>query len=574
MLFKVFKIFASNIFSFNGLLSESEKKSKIILRAVLIGITFLYIAVIYGAMYIYTMITTYKNLKITGQTELMPVICFVMASVLVFVIGFLSVANNYFTGKGEEELLSMPLKPVEIFGAKIGVSFITDSILGMLILAAGGVIFGYNEGLLSNPSFYVGLLVSVLTVSIVLVYIIYLLLVLVLFFIPALRKKSLLNWLAIFSVLIFVSIYSFLSTRVDFASNSEQNMKNAVLLANLARRLVNTLPFIKWLSSALIGDWAAILMLTVTFILVTFAFIPLTATLYVRTLNGFTDVKTKKLSEVQAEKILKRDAKAGSVTKALFLRDVRTVFREPTFFSNGPLALVLLPLIILISFWFGVRNSGGMELSDLRFKLSVFFLSADFITLEKVRYFIILGGSAAAIFLANSTNVASTSFSREGKAFYCLKAMPIKKDSIIFVKFIHAFLYSIIAFFIVALQMLFAAAYLQIPFSVKEKLLIFFSIFIIESLFSSILIFLEMLIDTLHPKLEWENPVAAFKQNLNTIFSIFLTMGLIVLFLLLGIIVFPKNNIGLIILILFLILIAIPLGLCYWKYAVKKIDRM
>lgn len=574
MLFKVFKIFASNIFSFNGLLSESEKESKTILRAVLIGITFLYIAVIYGAMYIYTMITTYKNLKITGQTELMPVICFVMASVLVFVIGFLSVANNYFTGKGEEELLSMPLKPVEIFGAKIGVSFITDSILGMLILATGGVIFGYNEGLLSNPSFYVGLLISVLTVSITLVYIIYLLLVLVLFFIPALRKKSLLNWLAIFSVLIFVSIYSFLSTRVDFASNSEQNMKNAVLLANLARRLVNTLPFIKWLSSALIGDWTAILMLTVTFILVTFVFIPLTATLYVRTLNGFKDVKTKKLSEVQAEKILKRDAKAGSITKALFLRDVRTVFREPTFFSNGPLALVLLPLIILISFWFGVRNSGGMELSDLRFKLSVFLLSADFITLEKVRYFIILGGSAAAIFLANSTNVASTSFSREGKSFYCLKAMPIKKDSIIFVKFIHAFLYSIIAFFIVALQMLFAAAYLQIPFSVKEKLLIFFSIFIIESLFSSILIFLEMLIDTLHPKLEWENPVAAFKQNLNTIFSIFLTMGLIVLFLLLGIIVFPKNNIGLIILILFLILIAIPLGLCYWKYAVKKIDRM
>ena len=214
------------------------------------------------------------------------------------------------------------------------------------------------------------------------------------------------------------------------------------------------------------------------------------------------------------------------------------------------------------------------QIDNLRFNIEVFFLSAGFADIEKIKYFIVLGSSAVAIFLANSANVASTSFSREGKAFYCLKAMPIKNDTIVFVKFIHAFLYTIVAFVIVAVPLVLAENYLGLPFSITENLYMLFAVLVIEIVVSLLLIFIDMFLDTVRPKLDWENPIAAFKRNFNTFLSVLITIGVIVVFLILGIAVLPKNNFGLIIITVLFLVIAAPLGSCYWKYAVKKIDRM
>jgi len=41
-----------------------------------------------------------------------------------------------------------------------------------------------------------------------------------------------------------------------------------------------------------------------------------------------------------------------------------------------------------------------------------------------------------------------------------------------------------------------------------------------------------------------------------------------------GILLLPKNKLGLIILALVFAVISAPIGSFYWKYAIKKIDRM
>jgi ABC-2 type transport system permease protein len=374
--------------------------------------------------------------------------------------------------------------------------------------------------------------------------------------------------------MIFVLFYSVFTSRVDFDVQSSQNLQNSILLANIANKLINKFPFVEWISGALIGDWLSILFMTLLFCLVVFVLIPLTAPVYIRTLNGFMDVRTKKLTESQVKGVLKREVKAASITRALFFRDVKTVFREPAFFSNGPLAIVLLPAIFVISFIAGFHGTGRAEIENLKFNIDVFFLSADFTEIEKIKYYIVLGAAAVTIFLANSANVASTSFSREGKSFYCLKAMPIKNDTIVFVKFLHAFLYTIVAFIIVAPSLAFAENYLGLPFLITEKLCMFLAIFVIEIVVSLLLIFIDIFMDTVHPKLDWENPIAAFKRNFNTFLSIIITVGVVAVFLFLGIVVIPKNTFGLIIITLVFLAIAAPLGSCYWKYAIKKIDRL
>ncbi len=83
-----------------------------------------------------------------------------------------------------------------------------------------------------------------------------------------------------------------------------------------------------------------------------------------------------------------------------------------------------------------------------------------------------------------------------------------------------------------------------------------------------------MFIDTVNPKLEWENPIAAFKQNVNSIIAVFAAIILDGLFVLLGVVVLPHTMIGLSILIGVFVVIAAPLGVLYFKYAEKRITTM
>ena len=181
--------------------------------------------------------------------------------------------------------------------------------------------------------------------------------------------------------------------------------------------------------------------------------------------------------------------------------------------------------------------------------------------------------AALAIFMGNCTNVASTSFSREGKALYDLKAMPIEPDTIVLVKFWHAFMYCIVSSVIIALYFIGAVALLRIPLAASEITSMLVKACILNLLVSLVLVFGEMFIDTINPKLQWENPTAAFKQNVNAVVSSFISMGVVGIFIVLMIFL-PKTNLGMLIIGLIFAVIAAPLGYFYFRYAIKRIPKM
>ena len=96
---------------------------------------------------------------------------------------------------------------------------------------------------------------------------------------------------------------------------------------------------------------------------------------------------------------------------------------------------------------------------------------------------------------------------------------------------------------------------------------------IITLLVSLVLIFTEMFIDTVNPKLQWENPPAAFKQNINAVVSSFISMGVVGLFIVLMIFL-PKTALGMLLIGVIFAVIAAPLGFLYFRYAVKRIPKM
>lgn len=574
MFFKLFKIFLSNIFSFDSIVDGFKKGIKGITKSVLLILLFLYVICCFGGMYISVMISAYKMLESSGQVYLMPVVSFLIIFLIIIFFGFTSVAANYYTNSGEEQFLSMPISSSVFFGAKFSVSFVTDAVIGIILFSIANFVYAANVGLLKNPFFYIGVIISSSAISLLVILLIYILLILPLYFFRALRKKSFLTGLASFFIIVFALFYGLFSSKMSssFVNGDLQQISQPIL--NFSAKISQKYPFLFFIADAINGNFFSVLFLLFVSLIIVFVFVPTLSRLYIKTLDGFSDIKTKKLSQKRTTEVLKKDLSANSVFKALFIRDVRLVLREPSFFANGPLLIFLFPIILIVSFGIGfvtTMENPAQEFPHLVLSLKEKIADVD---IEFLKYCISVGGAVFVIFIGNMASVAITSFSREGKSLFDLKAMPIKNDIIVKAKFWHAFLYIFIADFMVIVFLI----VLNLIFSSLFTFINLFSVIFYMSLnafaVSVLLILCDMFVDTVNPKLLWENPVAAFKQNLNTLAGFLLNIVIISILIVLVIFVLPKNQFGQLILTFVFVIISAPVGAKYFKYAEKRISLM
>lgn len=570
-LWSLFKIMSSNIFSFGTFIEGFKKGVKGIAKNILIILLAIYLFAASGGMYIMIMNNLGNNLLASGDLEKMPIYIMFIALFVVFFFGFISAATNYYTGCGEEQFLAMPLNALDIFGAKVGVTAVTDASFGALVVIVGSVIYGIKAALLANPLFYLGMIAATCAIVSISLFVIYGLLIFVLLLLPKMRKRTILTGIATVLIFIFVCVYSFFSSQMSVSLDLSQGSLPPII--QIIRLYAQKAPFLMIFANAISGNILSILLMVAITLAFIFGIVPLFAPLYIKTLNGFSDVKSKKISRQKAQDVITKNVKANSVFATLFTRDLRIMFREPSFFANGPLLIIILPVIMLVSGGVSFFMASHSNVNAVMQELQRIFLALSPEQILNIKYYSILGLAAFSIFMGNCTNVAATSFSREGKALYDLKAMPINCDTIVLVKFWHAFMYCIIALAISAIYFSAGVALIGFPFTAGEVLEVIIKGGALALLVSLVLVFVEMFIDTFNPKLQWENPIAAFKQNVNALVSAFITMGLIALFVVLMLFL-PRNNLGILLVGLIFTVIAAPLGYLYFRYAVKRIPLM
>ena len=574
IIFKLFKILSQGAFNISGLFEGFKKGPKGIIKSIFLCIFALYVVGVMVGMYTVYMLGTYKYLASNGSQHMMPFISMMIALMVIMFFGFTSVASTYYTGTGEEFLMSLPLTSSQFFGAKFAVSFVSDAVMGVGMFAISSIVYGINEKLLTNPLFYLGFLVSALAFSVTAVFVIYLLFILILYFIPALRKKKIMTVIATVLLILFCMCYGLLNSSVSMSFTNPEfvNGKIGDSIGKLSE-FGAKMPVFMYISGALNGKIIPILILAAIGSLVLFVLMPLFGKMYIKTLNGFSDVKTKKITTEKAEEVIKKDVRQISVFHALFMRDFRNVVREPAFFANGPLFVFLFPVIFIFSFVIGFIASGeniGELIQSIHDKMQG--LSPD--TAVSLRYYVTLGGAAFTIFSGTFANLATTSFSREGKSLNDLKAMPVKFNMIVKVKFWHAMLYVGIADVISINILATAYALFSLPFTLMELIQACFVMTLFAASFSLLLFLIDMFIDTVHPKLNWETPTAASKQNFNVLWSMLLTMITIGIVVVLIVFVLPKTMMALVILSFIFFIISSPIGAGYFKYAEKKLQDM
>jgi ABC-2 type transport system permease protein len=315
------------------------------------------------------------------------------------------------------------------------------------------------------------------------------------------RKKDL--YTVVVSILIMIVAFGIQFIIGRAPQNGGQQYINNLLSqnVNLAKAISRSFPPALWgtVSMTEYGKISGFLNLLI-FIAVSALFIVLlliaAQKIYYRALISGQEVEAKR-RKIDVEKNV---VKSG-ILKALIIREWKLFIRVPVYAMNVLPVAVIIPLI----FVFSIANKPAFELSHI----------TSFTSDIKNWFWVTEIGLGFSMFVAGANSLSTTSFSREGKMLYISKLIPVKPSVQIKVKWI---------FSIIITSVLLLPTYIIAWILLKINIVSMLVLIVLSLTGISAINILSILIDALHPVLEWENPQKAMKGNLNVLFSMIATM--------------------------------------------------
>ena len=577
MIFKLAKLYLSQMLSFSSIKDGFTQGGKKALKSIGVIILILYCVGVFGFLYITIAGLFYSSLAASGMSHIFPLMLGFAILVITFIFGFLTTLGTYTSAQNEELLLSLPLKDKQLFLAKFISTSVCELPISFAFITIGAVIYAKNEGLLGNPLLYVSILVNSLAMPLIILAICYILVVLILNAFSFLKNKAILLGISTACLLIAVLGLNFSYQNLMFSAAIDGIPEE--MLASVTDKLSGAgkiLMPVKWFAESFsdLDTSAASVLLKLLLLLASsavflFLILPLISPLYRKTIIGFNETSAKKLSKDKIDTFIQNDIKSTPILKALIIRDFKSLIREPAWLTNGPLIILLLPLIMGITVYISIKsNTNAEELENVfgSFRQQILmYIEQGEDAKNSILYAAAGIASICAIFTGCNTFVAASAISREGKGLSNLMALPVSWNSIFTAKIIHAMIYSVFTTLLATIAMAVVMGFLQIPLSIKDIVFAYTAMIGFSLVFSFILQVVAMAIDTTSPKLDWENPSAAMKRNMNTMLSMLVTMGIVALIIAAGIFLLPQKLESILVLTLVSALLAIPL----WKYFLK-----
>ena len=487
-----------------------EKKDlrspKVLLKAFGWILLAIFLVADFGFMFVMMDVGMYNALAPLGMQSFMLLYAIVVSSVLVFLFAFITSLSFFSSAQYESLFLTMPLRPASILAGRMATVYVIEAPIVFLVMGVAAVIYGIND----HPGFgfYLSMLFNTIAMPLVPLAISYLILVPLMSVSRWLRRKNTILYLGGFVGVMVALGFNFylqkMMARIEDPALLQQLLtKNGLNFAGIA----NWWPP-AWLAmkaaakeNGIFGAFAATVAnlalgagLTVG---VAFVF----GKGYVKILANFGEARAVKgrLNRNQADSIFRE----RPFFLSLVQREIRLMNREPMYFLNGPFVILLLPIIFAITF---IAQGDTMRdaVSQLRPYLA-----------GQASYLIPAG---IGIFLAASTSIACTAFSRDAKSLPILKSLPLSPRDIIAAKLAHALVFAAAG---IALGTIGGAIMLGITALDTIVALV------LAILGSLALNMAGLTLDTFLPRLSWENPMSAMKRNPNTVIMILGTMGLV-----------------------------------------------
>lgn len=479
-------------------MTKPSTKQQMIVTKILLALVSLFIIlpfVVVSGLFIYTV--TNSLVEYNYETIGLEFMC-ILLCVFTFIFSFNVILNElYFTGD-IENLLPLPLKPREIVGAKIASIFCAESLVQLLVIFFSVIGFFFALGL-SFKNFLLGILGMITLPMIPIIYcsIISLLIMSFTRFIKnkeTIRKVGLVFVLAVLMLFVYFlgALQNFdLELYIEGFVNGDQTflhvMRGIFPHINL---------FIDILVTGSIRSLLLYILVNIGFIVV---LLGLADVCYFKGVVGLSSKDTE--SKKSSSNIL-NNIKVDNPTNSYFKKEIFTLFRTSSYFLNCILINFIWPIFVYVIC--------KLKFPDLTLsKLKNLVTSTDNNTLIIIFMFVI----GVSILLPALNSIASSSFSREGKNFYFMKYIPMDYSSQVYVKLLVSF---IIAF--IGVNVFSLIFYLVIGLKVSTAF-----IFLIISFLAILFICsLGIIIDSINPKLVWDDELNALRENSNN----FIVMGI------------------------------------------------
>lgn len=474
----------------------------------------------------------------------------ILISIFTFIFSFSVILNEFYFTSDIENLLPLPVRSSQILGAKATAVFISESLIQLLIIMFS--VLGFFIALqLPFKNFLLGI-IGIVTLPIIPIIYCSIISMLLMSFTRLIKNKETIRKIGlgfiIIVLLVFIYFLSFFQ-QFDLELYIEGFVNGDKSFLYLMRSIFPHINlFIDTLTTGSISSLLLYILINIGYILV---LLGLAELCYFKGVIGLTAKDTE--SKRRSANIL-NNIKVDNPCKAYFKKEIRTLFRTTSYFLNCILINFIWPLFIYVIYKIKFSD---ISLSKLRNLISLY----DNNTLLIIFVFVL----SVSILLPAINSIAASSFSREGKQFYFMKYIPLEYNSQVFVKL---FVSILITFFGINIFTLIFYFVIGLPIS------IIFVFLIISFLCVYFICKLGCLIDSINPKLVWDDELNALRENSNN----FIVMGismLIFIILVLGCYLLYKFEFGLAISFTFVFLFLIIINAIIYdlnrRFTVKNI---
>ncbi|MFO7295194.1 MAG: hypothetical protein C0P72_004145 [Clostridia bacterium] len=493
-------------FGISALRYRFTKEKKHLWEPILIGLSIILGGGSIIALYTVFLQGVYKGGQMLNSPELVLLIAILACQFMVFIFGIFYVISAFYFSNDIDLLVPLPLKPYHILASKFIIIMVNEYLVAWPVLLPAIIIYG--TGMRPGLMYWLkSLLVLLLTPVIPLVLVS--IFVLILMRVVSIRKNRdvLVVLGSLLGLLLGLTINYFAQKLPE--GNSQQFIQDMIVArADVIKLIGQRVPPSTWATYGLAMQTLEGWMYFILYLLISLTLFGLLMWLgnlfFYKGLLAGQEVNRgrKKLS---AQSINAQLEKASSPVIALFLKEWKLFLRTPVYAMNGLAGMIMVPFLILMPF---IARAEEMKALLTQIRQPQFAMQ---VTL----------GSAGLVLFASSINiVACTSISREGKTFWISKMIPVPARQQVTAKLLHSMAISGIGVVVTTAV---------IGIALKLSIIRMFTIFILCLLGNVLLNALNLLIDLLHPRLEWDNPQEAVKQNLNGLFSILFTLAVLAL---------------------------------------------
>ena len=458
-----------------------------------------YVILIFGLFYISSEVISYM-VKI-GKPEIFINGFLLFLDFLIIIRTVMVSMNVFYFSKDIENILHLPIKPIEILISKLSTIIFMNYEVEILI----GIIpfFIYGIYTYAKLSYFFNLVLLLIFFPIFATLIVSIIMIVLMKTIKLFRNKDIMQ-IAISFILVFGIMFS-AGKAIEYVFNNAEYIEEnqQLILNNINEKIIKINNYFlninpsanillkKGILNKLINYFKLIIINFLAFIL----FIFLGNKLYLKQLlkaNFYTKKKNNK--EIK----LNKRAKRNKIRISYIKKEFKLILKNPLFFIQSvyPVIMMTIMICVLISALVPAYNE---ILHREEYKEMLESLKFD---IEAV---CIILGVIQITGLFNYTSI--TSFSREGKNAYIIKVLPISLYKQFIYKNIPQIFLNIISSIIILTVINF-----QIPAIGIKYVLVIFSLSVLITIINS---FILSLIDLVMPRLEWDAEYEILKNNKN-----------------------------------------------------------